>query len=373
MIPRFDYDLLVTGNGLDLSLGLPTRFGDFYDAILLAKKYSNNIDEFLNNSLTISSEDKAKEFYLKVIRLLETNYFVKYILGYKRKFENWCEFEKELEYILVSFDNLLSKLKPESSPGFGCYDIEVSGFERYDIFLPEICPDWNGFSFSIYNDFTCFEIRDTKYKGPYDKASLQRRINQVKEEIIFGLFNDLNNFKILFQLYLSYCIDLDNITLNNAPFVRDAITFNYTKTTERIIRNNVTVFHIHGKSDEKIVLGVDDSIHFLDFRFNRFLKSTQRSKIINDVSFEQITRGTARIYYFGLSFDKGDTNSLKRLLTLPDARHIIYYLNDKEDSNFDSIISNVQAILTVPEYEKKISNGTIVFLPSSSFKFEMDE
>lgn len=252
----YNFDVFVVGNGFDKAYGYPTSYEDFYSAIKLVHDNANSFDQFKIAFKNGKNDSVTEKFYSATRKRLANNFYIQYILWSERVFKRWSDFEKELWKILHSFDYFLSKINADNNASY--YEVPIrNSVKTYKIFANDFLPEWRGFSFKTHDDFCTGTLVDKNYQGKYDSLSLNNRIEEIREIIIKGLFEDLSAFKEIFKLYLNTVVFpketyVDNIAFNNV------VTFNYTNTIEN---NNLAkdVFHIHGNLNSDIVLGVDST------------------------------------------------------------------------------------------------------------------
>lgn len=360
------FDLFVTGNGFDKAFGFPTSYSDFYNELLSISNNLGDKNNYLNQSSSKIEIGKLGNFYNIAYPLLTSNYFIQYVLAYKKGFENWCDFESELEKILIGFDNIFSQLEENLNNASNMFEIKRLDNIPIHFFSPEFSHILKDFLLTTNDNFITGELYDMQYKGPYDRLSLTNRVTKIKENIINTLFNDLKQFKNIFKQYLLTFVDESKIKYISNFEVGNIVTYNYTNVTRKAFAATDNIFHIHGDIESDIVLGIDDSSEFKDKRFLRFQKSSQRSNVDNDVSLEDMITGSSYIGYFGLSFDKNDSGSLKAILNLPNAIHNFYYYSGDNGEAYEDLKTNLKLLLGNSEYTNRKNKNLLRFYPAKS-------
>lgn len=358
----YNFDVFVVGNGFDKAYGYPTSYEDFYNAIELVSDNLSDYDKFCVYFKNGVNKHDVYDFYHMTRNNLLTNYYLQYILKLHKTFNRWCDFETELGKILHSFDYFLSKISADSNSNN--YEVPIRGkLETMFIFSPVFALGWRGFSFVSYDDYQTGVLIDTDYKGQYDYFSLNDRVGEIRKAIVDGLYEDLDVFKSIFKLYLKSVIApkkkyIEGISLENI------ITFNYSETIENsTLATNV--FHIHGSLSDEIVLGIDSTKPFIDRRFYRFTKESQRGHLSDSQSLIKSIEDAKIIGYFGLSFDSSDKSSFDFIFKNTDAKHyIFYYKND-----LDETIANIQNIIGMDYFSSLKNRGNIEFVDSSAIHF----
>lgn len=303
----------------------------------------------------------ASELSIPYAHLAVLNYYLQYIHGLHKSFNRWCDFKAELGKILHSFDYVLSKITPDAN--LNSYEVPIRG-KLETLFSSSIfASGWRGFSFASYDDYRTGTLIDTEYHGKYDYSSLSNRIEEIRKSIIDGLYEDLSIFKSIFKLYLKTVIVRKNKRIERVN-IENVVTFNYSETIENstLVTN---VFHIHGSLSGEIVLGVDSTKPFINERFNRFTKESQRGRLSDSQSLFELINGANIIGYFGLSFDSSDKRSLEYIFKNTDAAHYVFYYK----GDLDETITNIQKIIGMDYYSSLKNKGNINFIDSSTIAF----
>ena len=167
------------------------------------------------------------------------------------------------------------------------------------------------------------------------KMNLEKWIGKLKQE--------LDELTEMLRLYLVYFVEqpMHNIPAffkENEWFVKlrpeYVVTFNYTSTFEHFC-TTARVAHIHGKVDDKIVLGVnpneDDEVDTADTMFIEFKKYLQRITLGTDTEYRLIAdelddgANDLLLTVMGHSLDITDEDIIRELFGYASEIAIIYH------------------------------------------------
>ena len=111
-------NILIVGNGFDLSHYLPTKYDHFMDvmeAIEEAKIESMDFDDLFSKCREEWFIEKTKQYYLteniqlgkecleKIRNLLNENSWYKYFKNHIQDIKTWIDFEQKIDEVLISF------------------------------------------------------------------------------------------------------------------------------------------------------------------------------------------------------------------------------------------------------------------------------
>ncbi|WP_302782584.1 AbiH family protein [Clostridium saudiense] len=382
-------NILVIGNGFDLTHGLPTKYWDFLMFIKCIKEHDSLYEiektsefENLNNEIknliynqAYRTSDNDNEL-LEFIKLIENNVWINYFIDKiqdKDKNKGWIDFELEISQVIKSLDYLQNYNKrcfknPSNSK---LEDTEL--YEEAWEFLEKMKNK------NIIDN-------DSKLNGDefYDNTAKQ---------IIDELNNQLNNLIRCLEIYLEEFVGKIKINYTSPDIfdisqmdkgIDKVLSFNYTKTYENeydLTKGRVKYDYIHGKAyakrkkeENNMVLGIDEylendkkdkELDFIQFKkyFQRIYKKTgceyrkwieeikneydefQRTQSLYedlknlDDGVDNMSLGAKdilenkgeehNIYIFGHSLDVTDKDILKELIMLPRTTTTIYYYNDE--------------------------------------------
>ncbi|MBA4688114.1 MAG: bacteriophage abortive infection AbiH family protein [Candidatus Galacturonibacter soehngenii] len=383
-------DILMLGNGFDLAHGLPTKYTDFLEFVMVMHqvvdngvpndkidygKLSPELIELIKAKIDSANKDEWKN-------LIYDNFWIKYFQRnplYQK--ENWIDFETEMSRVIKQLDS----------------DMLYAEGQKYEL-TDAMVKLSNEFLSQIYSKYT------------FVAQSVDAFTNGKSETITFKeirdrLYQDLNKLIRALELYLSDFVehlecklmssDIKEIAIKkiehtdgtSAAIISKIICFNYTNTYARIyvkeelLKNYID--YIHGKSDSSntiesnnMVLGIDEylpddrknkEVEFIAFKkfYQRIHKGTgckykdwvgniqeeyeaylqrkaeaieRENRYISDSMQRMMTRlATSAIkdekckkhnfYIFGHSLDVTDGDILKDLILNDNVYTTIYYLN----------------------------------------------
>lgn len=378
--------LTIIGNGFDLAVGAKTSYENFYEC-LKSCFTSASIEDF--KKIYASEDNKGfVDSFIKIISENKDNYFINYFLNYEKIFGNWVSFEKELTRIIVSMDELISRLNDSNVLAIETYfnDIEiyVKIADKFNILsVLNVFPDNKFFWVNMSIQFTStkeeallFGLKERNYSNRYE---ILKSIEDFTKEFPLGLYDDLKIFSDLFSVYLgivNHCVDINS----NANFLLDSnyyINYNYTTYLERVVRKNrddIEVLYINGLAEnfncaprEKIVFGIDSKTSFSNGEFEVFTKRIQRTIKNTDVNnlTEFLDRDFEDIHILGHSLSLADYDSLHFILTKceknekPNIR--VYYYDSKARIDLTINISNILGRDKFDEYQRE---GKLIFVES---------
>lgn len=338
--------ILVIGNGFDLAHGLHTKYIHFLNFIKSFKDTAFNNQKIASSEFPILENDndsiikeKKKMIFDRTIELNSASYpqipkeylqflfnnsmqntLIKYyMIKAKKLHENWIDFEKELEQIIVDYKSYFSS--PKENP---------LKFEYLQVWGEK-------------NNKTAFW-------------------NKLKRE--------LSKLCDCLKIYLSYCLDYSAISNYPAMIYEEnydrLLTFNYTDTYNIIASiksyRNITgenIHHIHGTVDN-IVLGIS-SIDSDDFETIYFKKVFQRFQQHTGIQYANWLNESEEksVTFFGHSLDITDGDIIKKLILNSQEITIYYY----SQSDYEQKVINLMKIFSVKDFENLYYNDkrSIVF------------
>ena len=351
-----DTELLVTGNGFDLSLGYKTDYASFYN-FLLALCKAKNVDEIKAIYKDYDSKTLDKNFD-EFKRISENNYFVKYLIAYKEKFESWFQFESKLSDILIVFDHIFSSFS-NAYQSLNVYEFKLEkdgALELYSSPFNDLLPGYK----LDHRDYINAQITDTDYKGPYDFFSVSKRIDYIKKDIKNKLKINLHDFKKTLGFYIH--LETNRKVESMIPRIRPsrAVTFNYSDLTEKTFSiDNDYCCHFHGKCGPNIVVGIDTE-SFKNPEFNIFDKCFQRTNVHGQEKLHSLISGCKVVTYIGFSFDICDSSFVKYIFDVKDIEHIILF---KDKDGKDDLVENIIQIIGKKKFTDLMNDGKFSFYP----------
>lgn len=350
-------NLVLLGNGFDLSLGLPTSYIDFLDTMdfilesdpdnyqtvadiwrskQLQKCNKNIANAYDRYRAIYESVPFPKGFIAAIKSTLEKNIWYRYLTGSFNKDVGWIDFEQEIQSVMDSFSFVLNSCEGQPS-------INISGNFQKDFYIV------HSFNFLLEyekqeknNIFE--EIYSVKREFTIERplGSGHRVID--KEKIIAYLYDELRSFTSLLQKYLDVFIDVPFAEAVKQKMIGSHKLFGYT---ERVITLNYThsfeclyptidVIHLHGEVGKKIVLGIPsdvcDNEEFPNTDFIMFKKYFQRLVYGTDKEYlyallEELQDSPEKISLavMGHSLDVSDRDIIVELFNASDSITILYH------------------------------------------------
>jgi len=275
-------NILIVGNGFDLSHYLPTKYDHFMvamDAIenwevskeemrfddLFEKDYWHKDEEsgadwqnsFFQHTKALYKTDEVKISVDQIETLkkqLKENVWYQYFSDHVREVQTWIDIENKIEEILLSFAHLLpfiERINHQSQHAFKHNQFDTEVGKRNSIVLKK---------FDLFEDKGMYKGFNSKFcYGKNDK-------NGVNPSLFLDfLSRKLDEFIEIFNLYLELIVSKLSRTsdfsfeIDNWIDPEKIYSFNYTNTYERI-HNSVKIEYLHGQHGEQqnIVLGISD-------------------------------------------------------------------------------------------------------------------
>jgi hypothetical protein len=295
-------NILIVGNGFDLSHYLPTKYDHFMDVMsaieekdtgqkikdlsiykvdewmekidkMLEKKtdwefpdYAMSFDVLFSKTREFNFIEKTKEFYLTenikistkdVLKLqcrLELNRWYQYFKKHVKEVKNWIDFELEIEEVIFSFAQAIPFIEQQnrdSSNSFSMSEWEQAVGKKNTIVLKSFNIFERKGQINGFNKQFCYGSNDSH--GMNSVLFLSFAYEQLEEFIkIFDLYLEL----VVSQLTPNCLIGIDS---KDWVYPDKIFSFNYTNTYQRL-HDSVNVEYLHGSHGENqnIVLGISD-------------------------------------------------------------------------------------------------------------------
>ncbi len=341
--------VLLLGNGFDLHNKFPTRYINFLNTI---NYIVDNIqidfrtigDVFGAKELCALDEHIAKSYQMynvqycntplpsEVIKnfrfVAKTNMWYSYLWNSLNKDIGWIDFESQINSVISAFKDFLDECPASFSiQTYPKQPLSKYIIKQFDYFLTE---ETKGF-YSIKEEYI---LEDPADSGIY-KINLEKWIGKLKQE--------LDELAEMLRLYLFYFVEQPMLNIPSF-FKKDewfvklqpeyVVTFNYTSTFEHFC-TSARVAHIHGKVDDRIVLGVnpneDDEIDTADTMFIEFKKYLQRITLGTDTEYRLIAdelndgANDLLLTVMGHSLDVTDEDIIRELFDYASDIAIIYH------------------------------------------------
>lgn len=373
-------NVLLLGNGFDINYNLPTKYCDFLHTVeylinestatfrFVGEVFSSQ-DLQVKNSFITACYNKYKETFDKtaldeetidkLVGLAQNNIWFNYLLSSFNKDIGWIDFEREIAIVIHSFQNFLPDLQTQ----FYDKNLPTKSVDRYII---------NKFSF-FYQQIRNATVSNTGQRSPalyavdkkyiveYPLGSGIQTVNCKK--IIETLEVELKKLAQCLQLYLHCFVEKPvELLVDNARLMRidafkytnQVITFNYTHTYETLYSCD-QVFHIHGDTNNTIVLGVNpdksDEGDNVDTSFLKFKKYYQRTVNKSDSEYlrwlaeqqgntELLRPEKLSLLIMGHSLDVTDRDIIEELFLISNDITVLYH----NDDALSSLITNLVRI-----------------------------
>ena len=299
-------NILIVGNGFDLSHYLPTKYDHFMVAMGAIENWDEQKGEMQFDDLFGSLYEKENYFfkYTKAMyqtdeikisteqvkelkQKLKENVWYQYFSDHVREIKTWIDFEQKIEEALIYTTHFLDKIN-EVSLNENKLErvIRTSGYKASDydnkfIYLGEkmchvLCSivllnkDYYNFGYD-YNGRFRKEIA-TEETNSHEYVISSKFIRSFSNYDIYNnegglnfLNNQLDSFILIFNLYLELFIKtltpiVDLIEDFNFGFVDKIFSFNYTNTYIKFYDASVDTDFLHGSCGENqnIVLGISE-------------------------------------------------------------------------------------------------------------------
>lgn len=357
-------DVLVLGNGFDLSHILPTTYLSFLRTTEYFVFDNNDLRDVTIGKVFRSIQNQCKtiknsyEAYRdvydnhvlekkKISDLLDkcrrNHWWHCFHVNYNKNDVHWIDFEKEISNVIVQVSGFVHNHQyPTHS--FRMRNTESNSSIAY--FFPafaKLVADSYDFDF-LYD----FYIYDREFRYDPDCAGgdpKDKNCRVDKKKIAEKLFQSLEEFSQILDLYFQLFVDDTIEELKQAKLIpvneeykkfKNVITYNYTRSFEKIYGSS-QVAHIHGSIGNRIILGInsnkDDEIDG-DLSFVEFKKYYQRVVFGTDMDYLAILLGmrkaaaqkeTVSLSIVGHSLDDTDKDSLTELFEVSNEINIYYH------------------------------------------------
>lgn len=391
MAYKEEIDILIVGNGLDLTLGFKTKyehFHSFVDICITNKtKHSKEILELflgkIDDSILSYYEDRGLTELIASVRKYSHSFFINYFQNMHQKIDSWYSFEDELEYILKCFDSLfnyiingnylLYEYNSTSETIKGCFFLD--SFVNF-LRLEECSKNNELIDIKLMTRKESSIILEVKHKLEKEHSDSELReifINEYKK-VPKILFSELGIFSRLFAFYLNVFVgDGSDAVFDKCDIhTKLCINYNYTGTASLNLKAKSIIsaqtISINGAIDlykkeikdnnslykeikwgDKFVLPETDivfGISFSDFKdvsYLRFCKRIQR--ILNYTGYnkleeklnaiKRISSSVIRIGVLGHSLSSCDFETLSYITDYfynynNEIQFIVYYFNDED-------------------------------------------
>ena len=320
--------ILVTGNGFDISYGLPTRYLDFINTLnLLRQNPIGNLnglyDTYFWNKL-FKHQLGVETYNIVLIEELQkklNNVWYNFFSD-QLEIDTWIDFESKLENALIRLDEQVNYIKS---------NLFVADNDIYLTFPIDKHIGFNSNKFQLLETFDLISkhhefgdsfILSSKYCKLNSKANAYCEFN---EDAFYNfLIDQWESFIQLFNDYIEIFVNplINTIEMQNVILVDRHFTFNYTNTYEKVLHSGVKTNHLHGRISESknLVLGFD---HFgyekLSKNIIPFTKGFQRLNKDSDYKFLKYLETNSHdltVLFLGHSLDISDKKYIDEVIDL---------------------------------------------------------
>jgi len=384
--------VLITGNGFDLSLGLPTSYSDFITIInLLNSEIKIDFETIYSktgNYNYIKENYKVFELEYEKIETLrvesKNNLWFKFFKN-ELEVETWIDFENRIEYVL---DILFSSIKYIKENIFSKGSLSMKNINyntklfNNDIEIIQVLKKFNIIRADEYLNITLnttYLIKKYDYYIDFDLNKIAKTLSE-----------ELNKFKKSFSSYFEIFVypfyNNQKTRIDRTLFstINKHYTFNYTPTFEKIYKRAIKTNFLHGKVDldsNQIVVGINDLPNSeIDKRyFLPFTKYFQKLDIDTDFDFlseyEKKKRSNYIFFFFGHSLDSSDEDYINEVFDFVNElkthikKIIVIYHNKKSKSQ---LLINLLNIRGKKDIEVLMKNKNLVFYQIDSIELKRE-
>lgn len=387
--------ILITGNGFDLSLGLPTSYSDFIN-ILNSLKNNGDIDfesvysnrsnyDIITKKYKVFSFDYEKIETLKIE--IQNNLWFQFFQN-ELEIETWIDFENKIEYVL---NNLFTSVKYIKDNIFSKGSLLEDNINykpllfNNDIEIIQVLNSFNIITLEKDNDIT---LNINYLIKKYD-FFIDLDLNKITRKLI----EELKNFKKIFNLYFEVFVypfyDNQKIKVDKTLFstITKHYTFNYTPTFEKVYKSFIKTNFLHGKIDSnsnEIVLGINeipneelDKRYFLPFtKYYQKLNNNTDFEFISE--FEKKKNSNYQFFFIGHSLDTSDEDYINEVFDFVNElkskiKTIIVTYHSKESKS--KLLINLLSIRGKDDIQNLMRSKNLIFLniDSTELKKELNK
>lgn len=384
--------ILITGNGFDLNLKLPTSYSDFIKILTNLKGIEEyNFDSVYNVSLSYelikNNFDNSIEFKKNEIEelkdLLNKNLWFNFFTS-EYNIETWIDFETKIEYVLINIFKALSILEEYIfSNGTRPQELIPLSFKNFNnnIEYYQIFKNFNFFN----NTNNHIILKQFLFTKKY-KHNLCFNYQEISNHLLKDLIEFKKIFNLYFELFVLPLYDKLNVYKKlNLDTINHHFTFNYTPTFEKLYGQNIRTDFLHGKIDSKsnfIVLGIneipnnineDHVKYFIPFtKYYQKLNNNTDYYFLNELSLTKVNENYI-FYFIGHSLDKSDEDYINEIFDFvydsksKNSKIVIAYHSENSKS---SMLINLIEIRGKDDIVELMRSKVLVFEKLNSKEFE---
>lgn len=329
-------DLLIVGNGLDLSLKLETTYLNYIDK---SSSYSQNFwkvlftyairERYIINDNWNGLENTIKAFILFVDKVISKKYKLSFDIWnqpYKsKKYRLELGTFRELDYDIQQIIELLVNFNDDISP-FLVYGVNNIG---------EYIRIYGDCNFSSLNNTLYLE--STFYVGGKGNENIESFKNKVIEHLnreLYKLEEDLK--KYILKVYNEANKDGFFLHYLRQYQIENVLNFNYTDSI-KYIESDTKVYYVHGSINGDVVLGIEDvdelkgisCYNYFFKKFRRILKETNKeyNSLVNSLNQNSV------VAVYGHSLERTDYSILYEIFQKKFSKYIIFCYNPNDEKS----------------------------------------
>ena len=385
-------NIMLIGNGFDIHYKLPTKYQNFLHVVDFLQNYYDDSmttvgavlgderlheqDKFIEDSYStygnIYDQTKldSKEIH-HLITLANSNIWYSYLLSTYNQDIGWIDFEKEISVVCscfqilfesdsIKYDTSKNELKIFFKSAFKSdadryivsrkFNFFFEGSSYKGVFSSGLTGEDDGGMPAFGN-----VKKDYFLNIPFGSNNIVLDIDKVVATLSEQLESLAEMLKIYLRCFVENVCDklVDNEIIHPLGLNIDhVITFNYTKTYEKL-DSLADVIHIHGCTDDNLVLGINpdhnDDLESVDTTFISFKKYFQRTLFRTDLPYldfirevnqanKSVGREFRSLYVLGHSLDITDADVIKDLFLSSDIITILCHSNNAVRSYIPNLI-----------------------------------
>lgn len=405
-------NILIVGNGFDLSHYLPTKYENFIGVMNKIENWSNNSlymvfddlfdkeNSFVQRTKSIYQTDKifiSSSAIKDVRQQLEGNVWYKFFSHHLSKIDTWIDFEIEFSHAL----DLVAKFSESAEETYNLHE-RLAKFVKCSL-ATEGAKNL-AFKHRTIEKLLLLDILVSKSSlATIEGADINEkyyRKNDVELDIDFNsiirdLESSLTGFIELFKWYLKEIIHKlepkKKFYIKNKHFGDDLLilSFNYTSTFSRFYSQNAKVEYVHGSVGKELVLGIPDLKNEFLKKFKNYSFTKYHQKLLKGTDyhflhenrtikamFETKTVGLREIniHIWGHSLAESDENYIREIFTLNTTESIqccvvVYYFNN----DAPQLLNNLLDILGKAIVEEWMKKGWLRFEKNPGIDFGLIE
>lgn len=406
-------NILIVGNGFDLSHYLPTKYEHFISVMQKIEAWSNTSEDMHFDDL-FDKEDsffqKTKSIYRtnqisipssdvnELNKKLAENIWYKFFSHHLNQIDTWIDFELE-------FSQALDLVAIFSEKAEKIYRVYEKVEQRVTSRIPKEEIKYVMFRQNTIKKLCCLGIlQQSQDPGKNTGAIINQKYYRNKNTdldidfnlIIRDLDSHLNDFISIFNWYLQQIIQKlepkNTFKIKRKDFEFDDLlvfSFNYTSTFSHFYSSIAKIEYVHGVAGNDLVLGIPDIKNeflkkFKNYSFTKYhqklLKDTdylfleENPKIKNMLASQSLGQRNIKIHIWGHSLAESDENYIHEIFSLNRKGcvecHVVVYFYDNDAP---ILLNNLLAILEKDKVEQWMKKGWLKFEKNPEIDFGIPE